>query len=223
MSDVHAYLPALKRAIADAKACACNRLVLLGDMIGYGPSSPQDVISACRGAFDAVVKGNHEVDYLSGMNGAGQDCNASWLSSLPDLITEGEMAFTHRALSRELGRMVAGWGYTFDCATAKGSFDAMDTGIRVAFVGHTHERGLWSCNAAGEIEEIHADTLCLGYDKRYIVNVGSVGCPRSEMLSLFVTYDTESRQLSYRCREFDIATYQKEVGQNLHNKGGGDE
>ena len=37
LSDIHANLPALEAAVADAKARGAKQIVSAGDMTGYGP------------------------------------------------------------------------------------------------------------------------------------------------------------------------------------------
>lgn len=197
MSDVHGHLLALAKALADARRCAVDRLVLLGDMIGSGPSPDQDVLSLCRGAFDVVVAGNYEVDYLSRDSAASQPERA-WVAALPALVVEGDAAFTHRGLNRDKGEMVAGFGYTFDPATARATFDAMDSAVRLAFVGHTHESAIWRCDAADVITQLPANLCLAEADCRYIINVGSVGCPRTDDGASYVVYDSNSRQLEFR-------------------------
>ena len=209
MSDVHGHLTALENALADARRCAVDRFVLLGDMTGSGPSPDRDVLSLCRSAFDVVVAGNYEVDYLSRESAASQPERA-WVASLLSLAVEGDAAFTHRGLNRDAGRMVAGFGYTFDLATAHVTFDAMDSALRLVFIGHTHESAIWRCDAADTITQVHANRWLADAGSRYIVNVGSVGCPRSDDGASYVVYDSDSRQLEFRRLEPDGRKYRAE-------------
>ena len=210
MSDVHAYLPALEKVIADARSQSVDRLVMLGDMVGKGPSNPHDVLELCMRRFDLAVIGNQEVDYISRASGS-TDRRDLWLRSLPDLEVEGDLAFTHRGLSKKNGKMIAGFGYTFDPATAQVSFDAMDESIRIAFIGHTHESIVWGCDASGQVTAISCDVVTTDPTMRYIVNVGSVGYPRSEDKSSYVVYDSDSRLIIFRRLEFDFESYRTEL------------
>ena len=202
MSDVHGQVQALKTAIADARGCSAERLVLLGDMVGGGPSSSWEALAFCRSAFDVVVMGNCDADYAyaADLSFVGRE-TAEWLISLPELSVDGDAVFVHRGLRRDNGKMAAGFGYPFDEPTARRTFEAMDDGIRLAFIGHTHERKVWRCNALGDIEGGQDDCLYLANDARYIINVGSIGRPRSGMAASYVIYDSSQRKISFR--QFD--------------------
>src|SRR4029453_1790546 len=61
-ADVHANFPALEACIAHARAEGAQRLVFLGDLVGYGADA-QAVVAAVateveRGAV--AIKGNHD-------------------------------------------------------------------------------------------------------------------------------------------------------------------
>ena len=46
MSDVHANPTALAKALDDARSCGVDTYVCLGDIVGYGPSPDEAIISA---------------------------------------------------------------------------------------------------------------------------------------------------------------------------------
>ncbi|HDY69606.1 MAG TPA: metallophosphatase family protein, partial [Actinobacteria bacterium] len=60
ISDIHANLEALGAVLADADMAGADRLVCLGDLVGYGPD-PNRCVSLVREAADAVVAGNHDL------------------------------------------------------------------------------------------------------------------------------------------------------------------
>ena len=59
LSDIHANLQAWNAVWLDLKSLKADRLLCLGDMIGYGPH-PAEVLEALHESADAFVLGNHE-------------------------------------------------------------------------------------------------------------------------------------------------------------------
>jgi len=57
-SDIHSNLPALEAILADAEKQQVNKLISLGDNIGYGPS-PNEVLDKLDNLYIEIV-GNHE-------------------------------------------------------------------------------------------------------------------------------------------------------------------
>jgi predicted phosphodiesterase len=63
VSDVHGNWPALEAALAEIRSLGCERLVFLGDAVGYFP----DGLACARlisETFDHVLMGNHEAMLL---------------------------------------------------------------------------------------------------------------------------------------------------------------
>jgi predicted phosphodiesterase len=60
ISDIHGNLHALEAVIADAASVGYDRVICLGDLVGYG-ADPTAVIARTR-ALDpvAIIRGNHD-------------------------------------------------------------------------------------------------------------------------------------------------------------------
>jgi len=58
LSDLHANLTALEAALAAVEA-RWDRVVCLGDVVGYGPD-PNEVASRIRELGGMVIRGNHD-------------------------------------------------------------------------------------------------------------------------------------------------------------------
>jgi len=65
LADIHANLPALRAALADALALGCDTVWCLGDLVGRGPY-PDEVVSELRALDIPTVQGNW--DEAVGMN-----------------------------------------------------------------------------------------------------------------------------------------------------------
>jgi putative phosphoesterase len=59
LSDIHANLPALEAAVADAKARGAKQIVSAGDMTGYGPF-PNEVCGFLRKQRIPAILGNYD-------------------------------------------------------------------------------------------------------------------------------------------------------------------
>jgi predicted phosphodiesterase len=69
LTDIHANLEALEACLADAQTQRYDRVLLLGDLVGYG-ADPNAVVARARGlAPYAMVRGNHD-KVACGLEGA---------------------------------------------------------------------------------------------------------------------------------------------------------
>lgn len=227
ISDIHAYPAALDAALRDAREQGAGRFVCLGDIVGYGPS-PVEAVALARASFDFVVAGNHDAAVAQqisdwdfnlraqktvGAHRAELDADAlAWLAALPRYCEEGAVAYAHGTVNRVFGRMVAGYGYVFTPETAELAFSALPSHVRVLFVGHTHEACSWvKAETSARPVECSPKDFTFDPNARYIVNVGSVGYPRSTKESTYVLFDTETSKVHFRRLPFDFADYHRQL------------
>ena len=224
MSDVHANPPALAKALDDARSCGVDACVCLGDIVGYGPS-PDEAITLSRESFgNRVVVGNHDAALLREMSMDSfsrraqksipaqrlmiSDENLGWLAERPSLIRECSLLFAHGDVHREGDALKAGFGYVFRPEDVKSVLSAVDgTGVNIVFVGHTHEPATWRQTDGGEVEmvDVDEDKISIVASDKYVINVGTVGCPRSVPFASYAvvdakgdgTVDVELRKLAF--------------------------
>ena len=196
MSDVHAYPAGLARAFEDAKEHKAEAFICLGDYVGYGPD-PEGAIKLSHRIFgNQTVMGNHDAalvrklteDGFSGrarksidrQRGLISDNALKWLASRRSLVFEEPLLGLHGDIRMEDGRLVPGFGYVFRPEDADRMFATVKCiPVRVICVGHTHEPAIWRSRTGGPAELLDTERVEVGPMERYIVNVGSVGCPRS--------------------------------------------
>jgi len=105
LSDIHSNLPALTAVLREVEAGGAERLVFLGDIVGYG-ASPAECVALVRKLGGCCVMGNHEEamgqllrrgrinlgserpqdDYRAGLVHSAKcidDEQARWLAGLP--------------------------------------------------------------------------------------------------------------------------------------------
>ena len=60
LSDLHSNLEALEAALAEGRELGYDWVLVLGDLVGYGPD-PNGVLDALRGMDNAtIIRGNHD-------------------------------------------------------------------------------------------------------------------------------------------------------------------
>ena len=221
VSDIHANIRAWEAVLADIRSQSVDVIVCLGDVVGYGPK-PAEVLEAVRSVTDHFVLGNHDaaavgmMDYSIFNDHARQAIEWSitelspdakqFLSAVPLAIEAGELLFVHAEIA-EPGR----FDYIDNVEIAKENFAANKH--FATFVGHTHLPKMFELSADGSVQELLDTTCGLDAEKRYIINVGSVGEPRNpdDLSSRYAVYDVEKREIDFRHVEFDIVAYRRDL------------
>jgi diadenosine tetraphosphatase ApaH/serine/threonine PP2A family protein phosphatase len=206
ISDIHSNLTALKRTFEVIDQLAVDRIFCLGDIIGYGPS-PNECVALVRDRCNAVVKGNHDSGVvgelpLDNFNAYGRNAirwtkkhltkkNAEYIRGLPLLLVEDEITLVHASpLHPE------DWRYIFAWPDAQRCFAAF--GTQICFIGHTHIPVV-----VGEDGTVN---MFRG-DRRYLINVGSVGQARDgNPRASFGVLDTTRHVFEVMRIEYDIET-----------------
>ena len=224
ISDLHANLQALDAVLADARTQGAERVVCLGDVVGYGPL-PSETLARLRTVAATVLAGNHD-DAVAGRGGIDDfiDLAADAARrhrealSAEDLAFLGSLPYTGKIEGAELahGDFTAPEQFNYiDSADAAGAnFAASDSPL--LFVGHTHVPLIHLTGASGTVYEIPPQDFTLEEGKRYIVNPGSVGYPREsggKCLSSYVLYDSGERTICFRFLPFTVSSVmQRGVG-----------
>lgn len=210
LSDIHANLPALEAVIAAAEG-AWDRVLVLGDLVGYG-AEPNEVVARVRDLEPhAIVRGNHDkvgsgVESAEGFNTAARRAIAwtlaalspahrAYLARLPPgpLAIDAEIEICHGAPFDEDV-------YVFDELEAVQSLQAMRGAL--CLFGHTHVPAHYT--RAGDRFDARviapAPTTVIAWPAgvRTLVNCGAVGQPRDgDARAAYGIVDTATREV--RC------------------------
>lgn len=229
MSDAHANPAALQAALADARALGCDRLVLLGDVTGYG-YDVRRTLALVRENFDIVLMGNHDsactglespmvvmrirnydIDIKQREDLSEEELE--WLRSRPRFSAEGDAAFVHADFTNP-----SAWNYIFSAYDAFVNFHSRPE--RILFCGHTHHAAVWEMTGRGVVRpklqrflstpahKPDRRSFALKDSSRYIVNVGSVGHPRADRCSTYAIYDADKSRVIIRRLPVDLAAYE---------------
>ena len=219
ISDIHLNLTALKAVIENEKF---NELIVLGDIVGYGPY-PNECIEYLLQFNPTFLKGNHEealsnLKYKILFNPLARKAidftkkelkkkHIKFLKKLPYEIKDNNIHFSHSSPYHPERFTYLPEG-EIDNADLKLSFFKMEReSINVAFIGHTHYPGYFSkLNSKISFVAFNEnDNIKIDNNNLYIINVGSVGQPRNNNpKAQYVIYDTENSTVSYINREYNI-------------------
>ncbi len=214
VSDVHANLPAWRAVLADLSSLGAERIVCLGDVVGYGPE-PAAVLESMYRHVDAFVMGNHDAVLCGKMDPARFNSHArtmiEWSATQVsrrgrDFLAQQSLTLTGPGfccVHGDLG-LPAAFRYIIDPRDAMATWEA--TADPLIFVGHSHIPGIFVRGASGTPHRLPAQDFVLEEGKRFIVNVGSVGYPRDgDARACYCLYDTAEGAVRWRRVPFDMA------------------
>ena len=215
ISDVHANAIALSSVLKDARRCGAGKILCLGDVVGYGPE-PELTASAIRAQAALTIAGNHDdavsgrldasdfidiaADAVSRHREALSDENLAWLKNLQHVYHGKTFSCAHGDFTSPKT-----FEYVSDEAEAAANFAV--TGAQLMFVGHSHVPGIFLTGSSGRVYSLPPTDFTLEDGKRYIVNPGSVGYPRTDgniCESTYVLYDDGERTVSFRRIPFTV-------------------
>ena len=210
ISDIHANLPALNATLKFLSTQKIDRIICLGDVVGYGPF-PNECIELVKEHCQHVMMGNHDQAAL-GMGDVNYfneyalevilwtrerltAYNKGFLENLPFTFSDGNQLYVHSSPFEPQE-----WHYILDEHEARANLKSTDA--RLIFIGHSHIPLVFS-EQEGFLE---TELLPLELDRdRYIVNVGSIGQPRNgDPRATFVIYDDQSDNLEYIRINYDV-------------------
>ena len=212
LSDIHANREALDAVLADAHG-RYERILCLGDLVGYGPD-PNAVVEWVRANVATIVRGNHDkacsgLDSLDYYNPAARASaiwtqsrlspeNVDYLQKLPrgPLRHEG-FDLVHGSPADEDDYLVT----VADVTPLKRNLAAP-----ISFFGHTHIQGGFLIARGGISRIVPGRVLELEPDHSYLLNPGAVGQPRDgDPRAAYALYSAQERILEYRRAPYDVA------------------
>jgi diadenosine tetraphosphatase ApaH/serine/threonine PP2A family protein phosphatase len=225
LSDIHANIDALDSVLAAAPTATWDRVIVLGDLVGYG-AEPNAVIDRIRALEPvAVIRGNHD------KAACGLDDGSSFnnIARLAARWTLEALSKGNREYLRELpaGPMTIDAGteichgapfdedhYIFDAEDARRALDAATRTL--CLFGHTHLPVVFRRDPSifdGFVPDAAGETpLPLTQGVHYLINVGSVGQPRDgDPRAAFGIYDSEGSSVLLRRVMYPVAIAQRRI------------
>ena len=226
-ADIHANREAFSACLDAARTQGAERIVCLGDVVGYGadPEWAVDTVMALVEAGAIIVRGNHDNaigSSVESMNAAAQaaiewtrgrlsEKQRRFLSQLPFTRSEDDRLYVPSEASD-----APRWRYVHDAFGAGRSMQASDA--EITFCGHIHQPALYSMSATEKITSFVPVTgvpVQLLRGRRWLAVLGSVGQPRDgNPAAAFAMFDTDKRQITYCRAAYDIAHAAKKIRDN---------
>lgn len=226
LSDIHGNSQALDQVLEAAPLEACDAVLVLGDLVGYG-ASPNEVVATIRRVEKPlfVIRGNH--DKVAVGIEDGFDFNpvarkaADWTAR--ELDPENADFLAHLPM----GPVKVGAGivichgsprdedeYLFSALSARTILEGLEA--RLTLFGHTHLPGVfhWNGSAPGVSSLEASKPLRLDSRRHYLVNPGSVGQPRdNDPRAAFMTYQSEAGTIELHRIAYPVGEAQRRIRQ----------
>jgi putative phosphoesterase len=225
ISDLHANLEALTAVLNETRRKHIDRVICLGDFVGYG-AKPNQVLDRMRQmrAEKLYVRGNHDRVVAGEEDGEGFNQAARAAA----LWTRDQLSATNRAFVKSLpvGPVSDGNGilichgspfdedeYIFSEHDAYRVLLSYE--VPLIFFGHTHLPVVFEYDPGKRLSARlikKPAIVTLNPARRYLINPGSVGQPRDRNpLASYLIFDQERRTVQYRRVRYDVSTTQQAI------------
>ena len=225
LSDIHANLEAFDAVLDAAREVPYDRLLVLGDLVGYG-ADPNAIVEKVRTLQPhAIIRGNHDkvgsgLESAEGFNAIARSAirwtyeqltadNRQWLAALPmgPIVVDDLIEICH-------GTPFDEDAYVFDDLDALRGLHAAERPL--CLFGHTHVQigyaltgdqfTLTTLSNDRPLEVIVTD------NSRHLLNPGSVGQPRDgDPRSGFAIADTDTRTVMIYRIDYPIKQAQARI------------
>jgi predicted phosphodiesterase len=221
LSDVHANLEALQAVLGRLAAEAVDRIVCLGDVVGYN-ANPVECVALLRELDPVWVAGSHDRAVTGQITTAGFSATAvravAWtrarlpqdildfLAGLPSRASfESYLVAVHGALHPEVGCETVRLNTDENRRLSLEALVKHPSGARICAFGHTHQVGIFELRD-GSMRTLSADEAVLRDDAYYLINPGAVGEPRrADRRATYMMLDTERRTVSVQRVAYNFA------------------
>jgi len=214
LSDIHSNHEALTAVLDYCRFNRIHKYICLGDVVGYG-ADPNPCCELMRSVSSVTLMGNHDAA-VSGMmdteyyypaarnalfwtrNQLSED-NFRWLYSLPYTYQMDNLGFFHSAPI-----MPSGFFYVVRSEDAQAHLKVFEKLSEFNFVGHSHLTNQYLLGPR-RVKDATGKPVGFQHDKKWIINVGSVGQPRDrDNRACFGIFDTDEQTFEHVRIDYDI-------------------
>jgi diadenosine tetraphosphatase ApaH/serine/threonine PP2A family protein phosphatase len=225
ISDIHANLEAFDAVLAAAESVPYDRLLVLGDLVGYG-ADPNAVVEKVRAMQPfAIIRGNHDkvgsgIESAEGFNAVARSAirwtyetltpdHREWLAQLPagPLVVDDLVEICH-------GTPFDEDAYVFDDLDALRALHAAERPL--CLFGHTHVQVGYALTGdqftLTALDLARPLTIDVAEGTRHLVNPGSVGQPRDgDPRAGFALVDADARTATIYRIDYPIQQAQARI------------
>ena len=222
ISDIHANMEAFETVLADIDASNADQIISLGDNIGYGPE-PEAVLNLIRKRNIFSVMGNHELavvnsNYLSWFNPNARMSIEKTFAMLSDESLQ-HICKLRAYLVDHNCRHVHGippdsiTTYQFEISEDEFTYILCRMRESICFIGHTHILEMIEFDGFRALRRpLNQGVVGLNGDKKYVINVGSVGQPRDgDNHAKYVVWDTCENLVEVKFVAYDIESVVEKI------------
>lgn len=234
ISDIHANLEALTVAINFFMNQDVSEILCCGDIVGYGPDPSLCINFLKRYNFKSVY-GNHDKAFLTDSIGIyfNEDAliainmqkflvsnkDIDFIKKLPFTINENNFIITHSSLNKK-----DPFKYILEKNTARDNIELSKK--QILFIGHSHIPSCYIFENGNitYLDGFNGLEIEVEKNKRYIINVGSIGQPRdgNPKLSACIYNSKENKikivRLSYPVELTIKKMKEKDFPKNLYTR-----
>ena len=219
IAEVHANAEALAATLDDIAAHAADRVVCLGDIVGYN-TKPRECIALLRAAGALCVAGHHDravtgqittetlgataAQAIEGMRKRLREDDIAFLAGLPvKAVIENKLIAVHGALHLDAGSETVRLDTDARRALSMAALISHPSRARICAFGHAHELAIYE-RRSGKTVAVPDDEIELRHDAYYLINPGAVDAPPgADPRASYMLLDLAQRTLSVRRVDYD--------------------
>ncbi|MBI4913998.1 MAG: metallophosphoesterase family protein [Acidobacteria bacterium] len=217
LADIHANRQAFEACMRDLQLRGADRIVILGDLVGYGgdPAWVVDQAMELSAAGAIIVLGNHDlaVSDLRETFTEDADIAMAWtrgqlgpearefLASLPMRFEDENRLYVHANVGT-----YPRWSYVDDASAARRALES--SRAQAVFCGHVHIPALYGAMPTGKLvafRPVSGAPVPLPSHRKWLGVLGSVGQPRDgDPSASYALLDTAPAQITFLRVPYDV-------------------
>ncbi len=222
ISDIHGNLEAFTSTLKDIELQTVDKIISLGDNIGYGADSETIIQQMISGRILSIL-GNHELacinkkvykwyigDVKKSIDSTLSQLSSSSIDYLKGLainLSDYQAFFIHGFWPDSVRHYL----HQIPDVELLQAFEQIKESI--CFLGHTHRLSLvFPEDGSIQVQKLNPGRVLLEKDKKYMINAGSVGQPRdNDPRAKYVIWDTQKYCLDIRYIDYDNQTAAQKI------------
>jgi len=230
VSDIHGNLVAFEAVLSHIAGQGVDRIVCLGDVLGYGPR-PVECLDLVAERCEWCLMGNHDFGVCyepTNFNLAAEQA-AYWTRAMFDAETDPvakarRLDYLHRLRVRVVfsdflcvhgspRRPINEYIFPEDAFNSPVKMEHVFERVeRFCLVGHTHVPGVFTEDCEFYPQAELAEGFDLSGEGKAIVNPGSVGQPRdNDPRASYAILDEEARRVVFHRLEYDVESVVEQI------------
>ncbi|NQT27606.1 metallophosphoesterase family protein [candidate division KSB1 bacterium] len=222
IADIHANFDALVTVLDALSAEKVDKIICLGDLVGYGPD-PMECIRIVSDAAETVLAGNHDhaaagllpidqfnPDAKAAMQWTQDQLDESaknYLKSLPIEMQDGDLMAIH-ATPEAPEKFL----YIMKEMDIKTNLDLLK--LPLCIVAHSHVPGIFVKDNTGDLFVHHEPKLIFADGSKYLINIGSIGQPRDgNPNAAFGVLDRKAGTYELKRIPYDVENVQRKMAE----------